>query len=412
MSFQDSSAEAEQKLTNLSSLYPDQAEFYSTVTALLQSKLYHQLTVAILDFTSNPANAFPNDDNDQDNFLQLYLILTKLKSKLNPLMLARIACSVSQVQQESGKKDSGILADLLETDELKAAPHAKLYAEAKLHLLQMNRNAKADGAGTGVGVADDAGTEEQIKKFLKENAITLQELANSTESEVAAVHSAYYQTAKELYKKIGPAEEFYTSAIQYLHYTPLGGLKEDDIRILARDLSLAALVGKGVYNLGTVVYENGELLDVLKGTEDSYLVELMKNSAEGDVKAVKALETHKGQLEAQGCDLKVIHEKIMLLALVNMVFEKGSNERSMKFDDIAKRLQVELVQVEWIIMKALSLGLIKGSMDQVEGFIEITWVMPRVLDNNMMKGLSERFGEWSAKVGESREYMSEHIPAF
>ena len=122
MSFQDSSAEAEQKLTNLSSLYPDQAEFYSTVTALLQSKLYHQLTVAILDFTSNPANAFPNDDNDQDNFLQLYLILTKLKSKLNPLMLARIACSVSQVQQESGKKDSGILADLLETDELLVSP--------------------------------------------------------------------------------------------------------------------------------------------------------------------------------------------------------------------------------------------------------------------------------------------------
>ena len=389
-------------LSALSTLYPDQSDFYSSISALSQSKLYHQLTVAILEFTSTLANAFPNDDVEKDNFLQLYQIITKIKSKLNPLMLARIAFNVSQVQQEKGV---GILMDLLETDEIKSAPHAKLYATAKLHLLQMEMSRKE---GTGATAADEV----QIKKFLKENAITLQELANSTESEVAAVHSAYYQTAKSLYKKIGPAEDFYKNAIQFLNYTPLSGLEEDEIKILARDLCLAALVGKGVYNLGTVVFENGELLDVLKGTENGYLVELMKSSAEGDVNAVKALESHKAQLEAQGCDLNIIHEKIMLLALVNMVFEKESNERSMKFDDIAKRLQVDSTQVEWIVMKALSLGLIKGSMDQVDGFVEITWVMPRVLDNNMMNSLAERFGQWATKVGESREYMGEHIPAF
>ncbi len=80
--------------------------------------------------------------------------------------------------------------------------------------------------------------------------------------------------------------------------------------------------------------------------------------------------------------------------------------------DIAERLQVDIEQVEWIVMKSLSLGLIKGSMDQVDGVVNVTWVMPRVLDENMMKSLAERFGEWSDKVGETKDFMGERIPAF
>ena len=278
MSYQDPSAEAEQKLSSLSSQYPDQSEFYSTVTAFLQSKLYHQLTVAVLEFTSATANSHYSSDPASNNFLTLYQILSKLKSKLNPLMLARIATNVSQVQNHESKEGVSILSDLLATDEIKSAPHAKLFAEAKLHLLQMTHE-DIDTEST----KDTYSNEEQVKKFLTENVITLKELANSTESEVAAVHSAYYETAKELYKKIGPAEEFYKSAIQYLHYTPIEKEQANDpeIKLLARDLSLAALVGKGMYNLGTVVYENASLLHALEGTENAYLVQLMKSAAEG-----------------------------------------------------------------------------------------------------------------------------------
>ena len=33
-------------------------------------------------------------------------------------------------------------------------------------------------------------------------------------------------------------------------------------------------------------------------------------------------------------------------------------------------------------MKSLSLGLIKGFIDQVEGCIHVTWVIPKYLDKN------------------------------
>lgn len=416
MSYQDPSVASQKTLEELATSHPEQEQFYNEISTLLSAKLYHQLTVAILGFTSDKSNLCPTaDGTDSNNFFILYNdILSnselKIKSKLNPLMLARIAWNVAQtVVTTQPKKGEEVLMELIEsftttdassslsrstfamgTPAAPPAPHAKLYAESKLHLLRME--------------------EESIKSFLKENETLLKELSVSTESEVAAVHSAYYQTAMELYKRVGPADAFYKQAIQFLHYTPLALV--EDVKGLARDLCLAALVGKGVYNLGTVVYENGTLLDSLKGEADGYLVDLMKSAALGDVGAFKMLEEHRAHLEGNGCDIKAIQEKIMLLGLVNMVFEKESGERTMDFTDIAERLQVDIEQVEWIVMKSLSLGLIKGSMDQVDGVVNVTWVMPRVLDENMMSSLAQRFGEWSDKVAETKDFMGERIPAF
>ena len=78
---------------------------------------------------------------------------------------------------------------------------------------------------------------------------------------------------------------------------------------------------------------------IVRRGQNAYLVQLMKSTAEGDVLAVKNHESHRTQSEAQGCDIKVIREKIVLLALVNMVFQRASDERNMKFEDIASRLE-------------------------------------------------------------------------
>jgi hypothetical protein len=51
-------------------------------------------------------------------------------------------------------------------------------------------------------------------------------------------------------------------------------------------------------------------------------------------------------------------------------------------------------------------------MDQVDGVVEVSWVMPRVLDEKGLNSLANRFGDWAAKVDETKAYMSEHIPAF
>jgi hypothetical protein len=43
------------------------------------------------------------------------------------------------------------------------------------------------------------------------------------------------------------------------------------------------------------------------------------------------------------------------------------------------------VQVELVVMRCMARGLIKGSIDGVHRTVNVTWVQPRVLDNNQVR---------------------------
>ena len=75
-----------------------------------------------------------------------------------------------------------------------------------------------------------------------------------------------------------------------------------------------------------------------------------------------------------------IKKKIILLSLITMIFERHSHDRLLTFTEIALRIQVPIQQIEWVLMSALSQGLIKGHIDEVGQSVEVSWVLPRVLD--------------------------------
>lgn len=49
-------------------------------------------------------------------------------------------------------------------------------------------------------------------------------------------------------------------------------------------------------------------------------------------------------------------------------------------------------------MKALSLGLIKGIIDEVDQQISVTWVQPKVLDHEQIKVIVGQLNDWSERV--------------
>ena len=407
----DPTAPAIESLSNLSQQHPDQASTYSDFSNLLSSKLYHQLTVAIYTFVSDPSNLRSEPSN---NLFTLFNdVLTPIAAKLNPLTLSRIASFVaSSLQDFEASKTllETIIEEFDKKDDGTATATAKLFTESKkyyLTLKHMEHNTTHNDSTTT--------TLDSIKTFLRSKKSLLDELSNSTESDLAIVHSAYYECAMTYRKAVGPPEAFYKEAISFLHYTPLDSITPSSEQYsLATDLSLSALTGKGVYNFGEVVHNNKLILNVLNGTENEYLVKLMEASANGDVDALEKIsQEHNAAIAAQPALVgraDVVKEKITLLALVNMIFERPSSERTLSFEDIASRTKMSIDQVELIVMRALSLGLIKGSMDQVEQTVDVTWVMPRVLDEANMKSLADRFGEWAVKVSQTKEYMGEHVP--
>jgi hypothetical protein len=54
--------------------------------------------------------------------------------------------------------------------------------------------------------------------------------------------------------------------------------------------------------------------------------------------------------------------------------------------------------VELLLMKAFSLGVLKGTIDQVEGQVRVKWVQPRVLDMTQISGIRDRLHSWSSQV--------------
>ena len=414
MSTADITTAALEHLESMSTLHPDLSDPYQNLVSLYQRKLWHQLTISTFDFVSNPTTTLRTTAEGTNSYLALFdKVILPIDKKLNQLTLARIASNVSfslldDPPYTDGVAARAILENLLEKRD-RLGPSAALHAEARLGLLDLTVLARS-----GEALTTESGIKalETTKEAINKNRSVLAELAD-TESEAAVVHSAFYETAMTYRKAVGPPEAYYREAIQYVAYTSLADLSQEDRYNLATDLSLAALTGEGVFNFGEVV--TAPALQCLEGTDLYYLVELLSAGARGDGLGFQRVADANAEAISMQPSLvsraEAVKEKITLLALVNMIFERPSLERTLSFEDIADRVIVPIDQVEWVIMRALSLKLIKGTMDQVEQTVDVTWVMPRDLDNNQMSELATRFGEWAVKVSKTQDYMLEHTGA-
>lgn len=68
------------------------------------------------------------------------------------------------------------------------------------------------------------------------------------------------------------------------------------------------------------------------------------------------------------------------------------------FEEIAKKTHQNEQDVELLVMKALSLGLVKGTIDEVEKKVYLSWVQPRVLDKQQITSLRSKLEHWSKDV--------------
>ena len=80
-----------------------------------------------------------------------------------------------------------------------------------------------------------------------------------------------------------------------------------------------------------------------------------------------------------------LEQKVRIIAFLEMIFECDKDERSIKFDRIAAVCQVEEGDVELLVMKSMSLGLIRGTIDEVDRCIMVDWALPRYLNKGHLQ---------------------------
>ncbi len=85
---------------------------------------------------------------------------------------------------------------------------------------------------------------------------------------------------------------------------------------------------------------------------------------------------------------------------MELAFAGTAGERNLSFERIAKVTLLPLEEVELLVMKALSLKLIRGSVDQVNAIVHISWVQPRILDLQQIGKMKDRVDLWGKNVKE------------
>jgi 26S proteasome regulatory subunit N9 len=108
----------------------------------------------------------------------------------------------------------------------------------------------------------------------------------------------------------------------------------------------------------------------------------------------------------------LLQQKIRLMALIELVFKRTGHSRFIPFSDIADAAELHMDQVELLIMKALSLNLVQGSIDQVAMIFHVKWVQLRVLERNQIASLKESVANWRVNVAETVRHIQNNATEF
>ncbi len=165
-------------------------------------------------------------------------------------------------------------------------------------------------------------------------------------------------------------------------------------------MSVASLIGEKMFNFAELIEKDFFKLLPKSQYEWIYYLIMSFNSAKVDqflemtnvystnISLDKVLSTHREFLEV----------KIRIAAFLDLVFQKNKNERVLTYQEISKGLFCDYSQIEFLVIKALSLGLIKGYIDEVENKVVVNWVQPKYLDREKIEILHERIDLWINKA--------------
>eukprot|EP00049_Salpingoeca_infusionum_P009698 m.164826 g.164826 ORF g.164826 m.164826 type:complete len:377 (+) comp14410_c0_seq4:191-1321(+) len=355
-----------------------EAEHWAALEGLYTRKLWHQLTGQLLDLMNSPLFA----DSGRIELFQEFI--SPIAESLNQQSFVQLALLASL------QADDAITAvSFLETVQEKV-PKKETLAHVELITAIAELQLKLTKV-------------EETKELLAEASKMLDTVSGITET-----HASYYRVSADYFKYQAMFDEFYTNSLRFLGCLEADQLPPEEQVVRATDLSLAALLGKSVYNFGELLAH--PILESLKGTEQEWLTELLDAFNAGDLARFESLSSKMQINPDLAANMGVVRNKISLLALMELVFNSPPHARALSFQTIADAVQVPLDQVEFILMKALGLKLVKGSIDQVAQIANLYWVQPRVLNLSQVGNMAGKFKDWGTTVDETSKLMEQQAP--
>ncbi|KIJ64357.1 hypothetical protein HYDPIDRAFT_90849 [Hydnomerulius pinastri MD-312] len=355
--------------------------FFEAFNNLYTRKLWHQLTLKLFEFFDHPLSKPFRVDVFQH-------FVRDFESKMNQQRLVEMGTRVSK-EIDNPQTQLTFLTSLLSRID------ADKSKEAYVLLLANIAHAK-------LVYGDLEGTKKDMDTAWK----TLDQL----EGVDNAVNASYYRVAADYYKAKAEYAPYYKHSLLYLACVDIGTDLTSEERLLrAHDLGISAFLGDTIYNFGELLMH--PILDALDNTQYDWIKKLLFTFNEGNIGKFEALAPLFPQEPILEQNYPFLRQKICLMALIESVFKRSANDRTMSFQTIAEETRLPLDEVEHLIMKALSLKLIRGSLDQVDHKAHITWVQPRVLSRGQIGELATRLGAWIDRLSSVEERIAPEVSA-
>lgn len=97
-------------------------------------------------------------------------------------------------------------------------------------------------------------------------------------------------------------------------------------------------------------------------------------------------------------ELTHLAQKVRIISFLELLFQVDKDERSLSFTRIGQHCVLDDHDVELLIMKSMSLGLVKGTIDEVEQVVHVDWMMPRYLSKQHLEIMTRKLRDWEGKV--------------
>ncbi|KAK4108208.1 PCI-domain-containing protein [Canariomyces notabilis] len=341
---------------------------------LWERKLWHQLTNQLIEFFNHPGSA--------PQRLQLYKVfILKFADKINQLKLVDLALKAATQCRDNQERLHFMEAVVKKVDH-EDSQDALVFATIAVARVKLDLN-DLDGARKDLDRAE--------------------RVLDSFDSVETIVHAAFYGANADYYQAKADFGSYYRNALLYLACIDIKQLSPAERRNRAYDLAVAALVSTSIYNFGELLLH--PILDALadkdnEKDDNKWLRELLFAFNRGDLQAYDVLADRIASHPLLSQHARQLREKIYLAALTEAVFRRPPHDRAMTFATIAAETKVRPDEIEHLIMKALSLGLLRGTIDQVDEVAHINWVQPKVLDMKQIENMRQRLQEWDSSVNQ------------
>ncbi|EPS33250.1 hypothetical protein PDE_08212 [Penicillium oxalicum 114-2] len=348
---------------------PETQTYFLTFEDYWERKLWHQLTDSLVEFFRMPESA-------PQRLAIFKAFVLSFADRINQLKFVSLGLMAS-TECSDNEERLAFLTALSNKVNKPESQDAYVYALADVASVKL-RLPDLDGA--------------------QSDLATCQRVLDSFDSVETVVHASFYKVNADYYHAKQEFASFYKNALLYLACIDLKDLSETERASRAYNLSVAALASDSIYNFGELLLH--PILDSLTETPHNWLRDLLFAFNRGDLTAYDVLAGNISKNKLLESHRMFLYQKISLSALTEMVFRRPPHDRSLSFRDIAAETKVQPDEIEHLVMKALSLGLLKGSIDQVAQVAHIHWVQPKVLDMKQIEGMRNRLKDWDAGVNQ------------